>query len=957
METVLNKIVQNINIEQIESEWELFSLSKFSKEKSLYTYQTEALKQILNVLYNYYQLDVDFSEGESTTQNLLRKNSLYNKYRAFLSDKNLKKFDIKSSNKNQYLFDIYTNHDGFIVDSEIKFRNLINKLSIWMATGSGKSLVIIKLFEMLDELIKRKEVPNNKILFLAPTDQIINQVAKLIDEYNSANNKYIKFVNLQKYEENSLYFDSLFTDEITVYYYRSDNITDETKEVQIDYREFLNDGKWYIILDEAHKGSKDSSKRQAYYSILSQNGFLFNFSATFTETEDIITNAYNYNLKKFIQNGHGKNIYLSDEEYNLKNSDSYLELDKKKIIILKTFINLTYLKLIKEKLNSNYYHSPLAVTLTNTVSSAESDLALYFSELLKFATNDFSEELFEIAKKEFMDSFVNGSNDLIYEQGKIVFDFDTINGINYDTVLKYVFNSSTPSTIEYFLTDSNKEIALRLKASENPTPFALIRIGDISEWKNSVLKGYDEIKSITNDSYFEKINEKQDLNIVMGSRAFYEGWDSNRPNILSLINIGISDAKKFLLQAIGRGIRLNPLDSHRQRLSYLYTKNLVDEKVYFELKDLIQPLETLFIYSTDKDLLKTTLELIISEDMEQKTEEIKLYKNENSYNLYLPVIEDSNKDLVIKNKFRCSSENLRNLVTFVNTTPLEVLCIIFGKTKEQILKVKDFVNISSNFTIEENVKFNDVLLIFNKLLLMLNNKEKVLNGFKILNDEILHFEKIKVTKDEKVFILKEIEKVKNYVELKTENDTEKILKTAMEGNLVKKSNYKELEIEYIAEHFYYPLIKGTESVDYISNIIKVQSEVNFVNKLNEFLQNQKELGVDWWFFSKITENVDLMGIPYLSSELRYRGYFPDFIFWMRKGTDYRIVYVDPKGTSNTGFMEKVEGFSKIFADHTYIKDNLNIKVELYFYNEVNPFAYSQYNVYWTDDIEDIFSFK
>ena len=31
----------------------------------------------------------------------------------------------------------------------------------------------------------------------------------------------------------------------------------------------------------------------------------------------------------------------------------------------------------------------------------------------------------------------------------------------------------------------------------------------------------------------------------MGSRAFYEGWDSNRPNVMNFINIGSRDAKKF----------------------------------------------------------------------------------------------------------------------------------------------------------------------------------------------------------------------------------------------------------------------------------------------------------------------------------------------------------------------------------------------------------------------------
>ncbi|MHB8280303.1 MAG: hypothetical protein ACYDIA_22015 [Candidatus Humimicrobiaceae bacterium] len=44
---------------------------------------------------------------------------------------------------------------------------------------------------------------------------------------------------------------------------------------------------------------------------------------------------------------------------------------------------------------------------------------------------------------------------------------------------------------------------------------------------------------------------------MMGSRSFYEGWDSNRPNLLLFVNIGVgSDAKKFVLQSVGRGVRV-----------------------------------------------------------------------------------------------------------------------------------------------------------------------------------------------------------------------------------------------------------------------------------------------------------------------------------------------------------------------------------------------------------------
>ena len=68
--------------------------------------------------------------------------------------------------------------------------------------------------------------------------------------------------------------------------------------------------RWYILLDEAHKGDKEDSKRQVLYSILSRNGFLFNFSATFTDPRDYATCAFNFNLSKFIEEGYGKHIYV-----------------------------------------------------------------------------------------------------------------------------------------------------------------------------------------------------------------------------------------------------------------------------------------------------------------------------------------------------------------------------------------------------------------------------------------------------------------------------------------------------------------------------------------------------------------------------------------------------------------------------------------------------------------------
>ena len=83
----------------------------------------------------------------------------------------------------------------------------------------------------------------------------------------------------------------------------------------VNYQTIRNNGEWYIFLDEAHRGEQADSKLQAYYSVLAQHGFIFQFSATFTDVLDIVTTAFNFNLKEFIDQGYGKHIKLCADEY------------------------------------------------------------------------------------------------------------------------------------------------------------------------------------------------------------------------------------------------------------------------------------------------------------------------------------------------------------------------------------------------------------------------------------------------------------------------------------------------------------------------------------------------------------------------------------------------------------------------------------------------------------------
>jgi len=125
-----------------------------------------------------------------------------------------------------------------------------------------------------------------------------------------------------------------------------------------------------------------------------------------------------------------------------------------------------------------------------------------------------------------------------------------------------------------------------------------MKIGDAEKWVKEKLTNYEINESYENTSYFKIINQKDcPANILMGSRAFYEGWDSNRPNVMIFINIGMGDAKKYVTQSIGRGVRIEPIKDKRKRLMPLKREDDITAKeIYSKLdEEDISLIETLFI--------------------------------------------------------------------------------------------------------------------------------------------------------------------------------------------------------------------------------------------------------------------------------------------------------------------------------------------------------------------------
>ena len=981
----LQNIVKNIPFENLPTKWQGFDLVTFSKDKTLFDFQQDALKNAIIGLWLYFK---DKNANKQDLFKLYQNNEFKENF-----DYDLKK---KAEGKTiKYLLEY--DQDYPAVDSKISFAHFINRMSFWMATGSGKTLIIVKLIELLGKLIAEKELPARDILFLAHRDDLLDQFKNHVEEFNSFNfDTKINLKNLRDYEsvkrENTLPFAK---NEITVFYYRSDLISDEHKEKIVNFRNYDNNGKWYVLLDEAHKGDKEDSKRQILYSILSRNGFLFNFSATFTDPRDFATCVFNFNLSKFVEEGYGKHIYVSAGDISaFRDENDFSSIEKQKIV-LKTLLLLTYVNKYFEKIrqvDDSLYHRPLLLTLVNSVNVEDADLELFFRELEKIAKNEIRVDLLDKAKQELVQEFCDNAK-FVFEELKCVIDADLVSKLDYKDILKYVLNANTPGKIEVLKIPGNRqELIFRLMTAEKP--FALIKIGDISGWLKDKLEGYEINESFENESYFRQINrDDSDINILMGSRSFYEGWDSNRPNLLLFVNIGVgSDAKKFVLQSVGRGVRIEPQKYQRKRLQNLYNAGVVKDQLFEDVKDLILPIESLFVFGTNAENLKEIIATLKAEKQDKNLGEAFILNPEvQGHLLLIPVYKTAERIFAEEEnpqKYPVSPEDLDITSQFyeflgdkVALAKYDCEVKVLKKAKESFAEKERYYDFS-----QENSLF-DPELILSRIFNYFGIKSKAFDKFKELENEIVHFEEVRFSGEGFNQISAKIQQVKSYPEkekrlqqLKLEFDKHKNLDKYtievqnLEKNYVKEIEYeynsKKIKIKYLANHYYLPVIVSeTEIIDYLNHIINVDSEVKFIEQLEDYLANPNNVFTkfDWWMFSKLDQTLDEVFIPYYNhKESRMDNYHPDFIFWLQKGNDYLILFVDPHGTAYSDINKKIDYFSKIFevegtkenkifpSDRYGIKEKFNIRVKLLLKPAQGGLTSigDPYKRYWFDNFDD-----
>ncbi len=956
---ILQRIVENY-ANDIPSEWFLPQVKQFGINWKLFDYQVRAIEYISKALYLYYTRGID---------------EFYEYYqKEGLSSDLEEKLSVKKEDEN---FRILSEYYQVVEDNKISFKQFLNRASFWMATGSGKTLIMVKLIELLHYLMKKKLIPQKDILILAPKDEILNQIKKHIDIYNQNVSLQIEMRNLKEWEKMKGQVSLFNESEITVFYYRADNITEENKDKQINYKTFYNNGNWYLILDEAHKGEKSTSKRQQHYTILSKNGFLFNFSATFTDDIDIITTVFDFKLDTFLKEGYGKKIYIANSEFknfkpqkkNRKILNDFTDEEKKEIVI-QTLILLSIVRKHYKKIKSirsNLYHAPLLITLANSVHVEDADLKIFYQILADIAQGNFN---FKASKKRL---YQNLMQNLDYLFGLDKIDDSILQGVQdltKEDFFENVFNTTQSGNIEVLKIKGNtRELAFKLKNAN--VPFMLIVASDIVKWEDNVLDGY-EFGETVEESLFENINEKvrDNISILLGSRIFAEGWDSNRPNIINFINIGVDEkAKKFVLQAIGRGIRIEPIKNNRRRFDYIDKYDFSPEDTK-KIRQFNKLLETLFVFATNKEVVKNILEELETQaSVWVKVNGIKKNEKINEVDLPLLVPEFDYQGLNDK-PFKVNKDDFKQLEDFMAKVEDEVLLLKENIKVRTLNKLKDK---KTNFILEGKKKNYKPEVLLRHIDNFFNKPVRRLKEVKILEKHIMHYQEIRTD------LLEHLEKLEKEIlqVLNSPNLTEEEIDRLFDEGKISKDEYKKLikqlsfsdfkvlnqyvDYEIFKEHYYVPILLK-ENSKHFQHIIKVPSEIEFLKRFKEYLGKpmHKLKEYDWWYFSKIDENLDRIKIPYFDTHKGdYSNFSPDFIFWLKKDNLYYIKFVDPKGIEHIrNPSDKIRGFEEFEKEITKLKKNRAIKVEvaLYYFNDEMPsYVEQKYRKYWTNDFDEIFA--
>lgn len=797
----------------------------------------------------------------------------------------------------------------------------LRKFAFWMATGSGKTLIAhINYYQFFNYNLFS---PDN-IIFITPNEGLSKQHFEELQKSGIPSVIYSGSLN------NGLKNDKeILVIEMTKF-------VEEKKGGGLTIPVYAFEGKNLVFVDEGHKGRKSEEQKWAILrDKLSENGFVFEYSATFgqilseqnsqTLEEYAKSIIFDYSYKYFYLDGYGKDFIV----LNIKNAEKIPEFSEVMFVgNLLSFYEQILVYDQNQNLAKEYnIEKPLWIFVGTTVTGKEEQSDVV--QIVEFIKNIINGHLID----KWASKILNCKTEIKTENGTDIFEgrfkYLKDSGFNIDDLYKKLFGGKGELKI-YELKSSEGEFGLAV--SEN-NYFGVINIGDVSGFKKMLEKnGLQVLQDSISTSLFDDIKkENSKINILTGSKKFIEGWDTWRVSSMGLLNIGKAQGPQ-IIQLFGRGIRLKGKNMTLKRsgknlpVKYLENLNIYGIKADYLNKflDAIRKEEVEFetieipIQLQHKDKWESLYILTKKTDINFEEEEIlKLKIDKRIYvtidltpkiSIYLAQERKEGKEGIKTDDINPEVAQQRiteDIIDFLNWERIyqevyefKILRgywnLVWDKDMLKNLLLSDRYGIYSISEILELKGFKDLTRIENIVILVIKKYldifyRKYAKLFELENLEYVQFDKqlpLFISENQDKYIVK--------IDKRERDLADKIKKLAKDLKKLQQDDEKTLPRIYFDKHLYVPILLKSNKIDKISPEGLVESEAKFVLGLKNYLKANKEKFSDIEIF--LLRNLAKIGIGF---QLQWNGFYPDFIMWLRDLDKQYIIFIDPHGLEHT----------------------------------------------------------
>lgn len=439
----------------------------------------------------------------------------------------------------------------------------LKKLAYWMATGSGKTLLMHCNYWQITKYFSDWE----NIILITPNEGLSRQHYEDFLQSGIAAKLYSGSEESLKTKDGEVLI-------LDIHKLTQDKQGDGVS-VDVDY---FSESKNLVFIDEGHKGQKSEErtwKTLRQHLTRGEHSFTFEYSATFGQiisksTKDLLQEysksiIFDYSYRHFYTDGYGK-------DFNVFNLDAGKEYSQEQSRLLLTasllgyYEQLTLFEKYQTELRVYNIEKPLWVFVGSRVISSngssltqsDKDSISDVSRIIKFfkqilsAPGQLQEDINKILEENTGLTDADG-NDIF--KGR--FAFLKQEKPIAETILSRVFNG-IGSLEALQIKQADGEIGLKTQAADSY--FAVINIGDVPKYAKTLEADTEGAITIQDDSFtkslFQAISETQStINILIGSKKFIEGWNSWRVSSMGLMNMGKSEGAQ-IIQLFGRGVRL-----------------------------------------------------------------------------------------------------------------------------------------------------------------------------------------------------------------------------------------------------------------------------------------------------------------------------------------------------------------------------------------------------------------